>query len=80
MLVNAKKNDNNTWNLEIEINDIYDFTDFKALNEYVDDKNSKFTDIFSTLLNNLGVVSSEYGVIKIYDVKIKFTLNNHEIW
>ena len=79
MLVNAKKNDNNTWNLEIEINDIYDFTDFKALNEYVDDKNSKFTDIFSTLLNNLGVVSSEYGVIKIYDVKIKFTLNNHEI-
>ena len=79
MFVNAQKNDNNTWNLEIEINDTYDFKDFKELKEYDDNENSKLTDIFSTLLNNFGVVSSEYGVIKEYDVKIKFNLNDYVV-
>ncbi len=77
MFVNAQNNDNNTWNLEIEINDTYDFTDFKELKEYADKENSILTDIFSTLLNNFGVVSSEYGVIKKYDVKIEFNLNDY---
>ena len=75
MFVNAIRNEDNTWNFEIEINDTYDFTDFKSLKEYVDsnEKNEDiFKDIFSTLLNNFGVVSSEYGVLKIFDVKIKF--------
>lgn len=31
--------------------------------------------MFSTLLNNFGVVSSEYGVIKTYNLKIKFRIN-----
>lgn len=79
MFVNAQKNDNNTWNLEIEINDTYDFTDFKELKEYVDREDSKLTDIFSTLLNNFGVASSKYGVIKEYDVKIRFNLNNYVV-
>ena len=79
MFVNAQKNDNNTWNLEIEINDTYDFTDFKELKEYADKDNLIFTDIFSTLLNNFGVVSSEYGVIKIYDVKMKFNLKDYVV-
>ena len=75
MFVNAVKNEDNTWNLEIEINDTYDFTDFKNLKEYADsNKTGKdiLKDIFSTLLNNFGVVSSEYGVLEIFDVKIKF--------
>ena len=79
MFANAKKNDNNTWNLQIEINDTYDFTDFKELKEYADKEDSILTDIFSTLLNNFGVVSSEYGVIKKYDIKIKFNLNNYVV-
>lgn len=79
MFVNAQNNDNNTWNFDIEINDTYDFTDFKELKEYVDKKNSILTDIVSTLLNNFGVVSSEYGVIKNYNVKIKFNLNDYVI-
>lgn len=76
---NAQNNDNNTWNFDIEINDTYDFTEFKELKEYVDKKNSILTDIVSTLLNNFGVVSSEYGVIKTYNVKIKFNLNDYVI-
>lgn len=79
MFVNAQNNDNNTWNFDIEINDTYDFTDFKELKEYVDKKNSILTDIVSTLLNNFGVVSSEYGVIKTYNIKIKFNLNDYVI-
>ena len=78
MIVNAQKNVDGTWKLEGEINDTYDFTDFKNLKQYADDKNW-LTDIFSTLLNNFGVVSSEYGVIKTYDVKIKFKKDNYEI-
>jgi hypothetical protein len=78
MFVNAQKNADGTWKLEVEINDTYDFTDFKNLKQYADDENW-LTDIFSTLLNNFGVVSSEYGVIQTYDVKIKFDFSNYEI-
>lgn len=79
MFVKAIKNEDNTWNVEGEINDTYDFTEFKDLKEYVDNEEAIFTDIFSTLLNNFGVVSSEYGVIKTYDVKIKFNFSNYKI-
>ena len=79
MFVKAIKNEDNTWNLEGEINDTYDFTEFKDLKEYVDNEEAVLTDIFSTLLNNFGVVSSEYGVIKTYDVKIKFSFSNYKI-
>ena len=79
MFINATKNEDNTWNYEIEIKDIYDFTDFKSLKEYADSDNSNLIDIFSTLLNNFGVVSSEYGVIKTFEVKIKIQLNPYII-
>lgn len=71
MLVRANKDKEDKWNFEIEIIDTYDFTDFKELKEYAD-REDVITDIFSTLLNNFGVVSSEYGVIKTFEVKIKF--------
>ena len=35
MFVNAKKDNQNKWNFEIELNDTYDFTDFKNLEEYI---------------------------------------------
>lgn len=79
MFIKAIKNEDSTWKLEGEINDTYDFTEFKDLKEYTDNKEAILTDIFSTLLNNFGVVSSEYGVIKTYDVKIKFNFSNYEI-
>ena len=79
MFVKAIKNEDGTWRLEGEINDTYDFTEFKDLKEHADHKDALLTDIFSTLLNNFGVASSEYGVIKTYDVKIKFNFSNYEI-
>ena len=78
LLVKAIKDENNKWNLEIEIKDTYDFTDFKDLREYADEEDGKLKDIISTTLNNLGVASSEYGVIKTYDVKIKFKTKEGE--
>lgn len=72
MFVKAKKEKEEKWNLEIEICDTYDFTDFKNLKEYADSERSVIMDTFSTTLNNFGVVSSEYGVIKTYDLKIPF--------
>ena len=77
MFVEANKNKENKWNFEIEINDTYDFTDFKDLKEYADVEDV-ITDIFSTLLNNLGVISSEYGVLKKYNLKIKFKTKEGE--
>lgn len=79
MFVKVIKNENDTWNLEGDIKDTYDFTEFKDLKEYVDNKESVFTNIFSTLLNNFGVVSYEYGVIKKYNVNIKFNFSNYKI-
>lgn len=78
LLVKGTRNENNKWNLEIEIKDTYDFTDFKDLREYADEEEGKLRDIISTTLNNLGVASSEYGVIKTYNVKIKFETKEGE--
>ena len=78
MFVVANKNEENKWNFEIEINDTYDFTDFKDLKEYADEKEDKLRDIFSSTLNNLGVASSEYGVIQTFNLKIKFKTKEGE--
>lgn len=58
--------------------DTYDFTEFKNLKEYTDSKDAIIDDILSTTLNNLAVVSSEYGVIKTYDVIIRFEAKEGE--
>ena len=78
LFVKGIKDTNNIWNLEIEIKDTYDFTDFKSFKEYADSNKSKLEDILSTTLNNFGVVSSEYGVIKTYNIKIKFETKEGE--
>lgn len=72
VFVKAQKNEEDIWEMEVQIKDTYDFTDFKNLKEYADNKDGILEDILSTTLNNLAVVSSEYGVIKIYDLEIKF--------
>jgi hypothetical protein len=77
MFVKANKDKEGKWNFEIEIIDTYDFTDFKELKEYADAEDV-MVDIFSTLLNNFGVISSEYGVLKTYNIKIKFETKEGE--
>lgn len=77
--VNIEKSEIKGWNINIEITDTYDFTDFKNFKEYVTSNESIPMSIFSTVLNNLGVVSSEYGVLKPYQVTIKVQLKDYVI-
>ena len=73
--INIIRNEDESLKIDGEIIDTYDFTDFKDLKEYIDSNETTkklLNDLFSTLLNNFGVVSYEYGVIKKFDVKIKF--------
>ena len=76
MTVDIEKSDIKGWNINMEITDTYDF---KNLKEYATSNQSLPMSIFSTILNNFGVVSSEYGVIKTYKVTIKIKKNNHII-
>lgn len=77
--LNGNKNENGTWNLQVEIKDIYDYTDFKSLKEYVTSANSIPKSIFSSTLNNFAVASSEYGVIKPYEFTMKFKMENYVV-
>lgn len=80
MKIDASKNENDVWIIDVEIVDTYDFTDFKQLKEYTDKKDNILTDMMATTLNNFGVVSSEYGVLKIYDLKINLKLDSTKLY
>ncbi len=67
----ANKNDNETWKLNIEIKDTYDFTDIKGLKDYIDSTNSLPMSLFSSTLNNFAAISSSYNVIKPFNFVIK---------
>lgn len=69
--IEIERNADETWKVNMVIEDTYDFTDFKNLKEYTTSNESLQMSIFSSILNNFGVVSSEYGVIKPYKVTIK---------
>ena len=77
--VDIEKSEIKGWNIKVEITDTYDFTDFKNLKEYVTSNSSLPMSIFSTLLNNIAVVSSEYGVIKPYKVTILIQEENYVV-
>lgn len=65
---------NNLWQLEITIADRYDFTELLA-NDIFTKKTKKYGYMGKTL-NDFAAISSEYGVIKPYDVTISFKWND----
>ena len=64
----GEKNELNKWRLHVFIYDTYDFTDWKSLDEYKES-------YFGNTLNNFGVVSMKYGVLKPYNIKIEFDID-----
>lgn len=76
--VNGNKNANGTWNLNIEINDRYDFTDIKNLKDYVKSTDSIKDSLFSSTLNNFAAISSSYRVIKPYNFVIKMNIKDYK--
>ena len=67
------------WNLSIEISDIYDYTELKDLDDYIGDANSVPKSMFSSFIYNLAHFSTIFGVIKEYEVIIKFNIDSYEV-
>lgn len=92
IIVEGNKNKDNKWDLNIEILDRFDFTDFIFPEEY----DGKYKEInkqenktqtqkvisgakngLGYTLNNMALASVQYGVLKEYDVKISFSMNSY---
>lgn len=73
------KKENEKWNLEIELIDIYDYSELKKIKEYIKDANSVPKSIFSSFIYNLAHISVMFGVIKEYKVIVRFTIDNYEV-
>ncbi len=67
------------WNLNIVLHDRYDYTDFKDIRKYYKDTEKVYKSIFSSILYNLAYVSVGLGVIKEYDIYIKFSIDDYEV-
>lgn len=78
MKVIGKKHDEK-WNLEIKMNDRYDYSKFKEMSQYYNDTNSIPKSIFSSTLYNLAYYSIKLGVMKEYNIDIQFELNDFEV-
>ena len=78
MVVKGKK-ENEKWNLEIELTDIYDYTDFKEITDYYKDANSIPKSMFSSFIYNLAYFSVKFGIIKEYKIIIRFNINGYEV-
>ena len=92
IIVEGNKNKDNKWNLNIEILDRFDFTDFVFPEEY-NDKYKEINELenktqtqkavgsvkngLGYTLNNMALASVQYGVLKEYDVKISFSMNSY---
>ena len=77
--IEIERNLDETWKVNMVIEDTYDFTDFKNFKEYTTSNESLQMSIFSSILNNFGVVSSKYGVLKPYKVTIKVQIDKFAI-
>lgn len=60
----------NKWNLKIVLKDRYDFTEILS-NDILTKKVKKYLKL-GNILNDMAAISSEYGVIKPYNITISF--------
>ena len=70
---------NNKWNLEIKLNDKYDFSEPKTLPKYFNDTSSISKSLLSSTLYNLAAFSVFSGVIKEYFLDIKISIYGFEV-
>ena len=63
------------WNLLIKLHDTYDYTQAKELQEYINDTNGVAKSMFSSTLYNMAYFSMRVGVIKKYEIYIKFEMS-----
>ena len=70
---------NNKWDLNIHLNDTYDYTQFKNFEEYYNDTNTIQKSIFSSTLYNLAFFSMKFNVMKKYEIDIYFNIDGYEV-
>ena len=73
--VKGKRKENGLYDLIVKLEDTYDFTKIRMPNQYGDDAKH----IFGNTLNNMAIVSSQYGVIKTFLVESVIELKNYDI-
>lgn len=74
----GEKQNSNSWNLQIEITDRYDFTDYKEMNEIIGG-NISLLKRLGNIANNIAMISTSCNVIREYNIDIKFNLDNWKI-
>ena len=77
MQVKGEKTKDNKWKLEIKISDLYDFTDLKELEEYVNGDNI-FKLFATSIANNLAMIATSCKIVSTYNIEIRFTIENWE--
>lgn len=78
MKIKGQKQKDNKWKLEIEILDLYDFTDLKELEEYVNNENF-LKGFAASTANNLAMIATSCKIVSTYNIDIKFTIENWEV-
>lgn len=80
--ISGIKQKNNKWKLNIIISDLYDFTEFKKLQEYISNSGNYVDNIenFAAITgNNLAIIGSSCKVVNIYNIMIKFEIEDWEV-
>ena len=72
--LSGERNEDGTWNLEVEMTDTYDFTDLVKFWE-----KDGFFNKAGWAANDLAYFSQESGAITPFDVKIHFTMKNYGV-
>ena len=65
-------------NLQIEITDRYDFTDYKEINEIIGGDTS-ILERLGNIANNIAMISTSCNVIREYNISIKFNMDNWKV-
>ena len=66
------------WNLDIKLQDRYDYSEFKKIDKYYKDTGSVPKSIFSSILYNLAWYSIKFQVMKEYNIDITFKMKEFE--
>ncbi len=74
----GNKQNNGNWNLDIELSDIYDFTEFQEIEKYIN--NDDYAKVFfASFGNNLAMIGTSCKVVNKFAITIKFNIKNWEV-
>lgn len=72
MWITGEKNEDGSWNLYIEMTDIYDFTERLRVFE-----SDSIEEGIGRAANNAAIISQDLGAITTYPIEVRFTMKNY---